>query len=67
MLNNIDFGINHVDAVSMYNVAEELNTRLEKVTFGEFGLKTCFFKFAEDKVKLVKMTCKVFGDNDEII
>ncbi len=53
MLNSVDFGINRVEAFSIDDLAEELNTRLEKVTFGEFGLKTCFFKFSEDKVKLV--------------
>ncbi len=67
MLNSVDFGINRMDAFSIDDVAEELNTRLEKVTFGEFGLKICSFKFGEDKVKLVKMTLYVFGDNDEVI
>ncbi len=56
VLNRDDFVINRVDAFSIDDVAEELNTRLEKIIFGEFGLKTCFFKFGEDKVKLVKMT-----------
>ncbi len=48
MLNSVDFGINHVDAFFIDDVAEELNTKLEKVTFGEFGLKNCFFKLGED-------------------
>ncbi len=42
-----------MDAFSIDDMAEELNKRLEKVTFGEFGLKTCFFKLGKDKVKLV--------------
>ncbi len=67
MLKSVDFGINRMDAFSIEDEAKEFNVRLEKLTFGEFGLKICFIKFGEDKVKLVKMTLYVFGDNDEVI
>ncbi len=53
MLNSVDFGINRVDAFSIDDVAEELNTSIEKVPLGEFVFKTCFFKLGEDKVKFV--------------
>jgi hypothetical protein len=71
MVSPIHNGLNlirvHVNAFFRNNITQEFHLSLMESTHFQFGLKTNFLKFFQNKTYMALRVCRVFQENEDII